>query len=234
MGDETEVGDALQLQLQPAAWPGNTRVAGVKKWLAKPNRQAVELKLTIDRGLDGSEPSVLMTWAREEVIPALAEDIVAQLEDSARDSGAGKITGKLTQHAEDGRVLQTKALEWRALPEAQQEYDGSQRAWSQLMMRSFENNQRILQAGYAQVLQQMANSNTQLMTVLRDITKQLRTERAEVSSAREETATAMIERAQLLAEHAANSGGDAEANAAMVKEVVDTLRMAIMASSNQK
>lgn len=233
MGDDnTTVDDGLTLQLQPAAWPGNTRESGIKKWLAKPNRKTVELRLKVDRGMGDDQPMVVQSWAREEITPALAADILAQVEDIARDSGAGKVTGELTQHAEDGRVLQTKPIEWRTAPNEQQDYDGSQRAWSQLMMRSFETNQRILQAGMAQVLQQQANTNTQLLTVLRDLTTKLQRERGETDEAREAAATAMIEQAQHIAEN--RGDGDAQANAALVKEVLDTLKMAIVQSSQSK
>lgn len=95
----------------PGINSGNTREHKVRSFLAKPPKLA--LKLCMLAFVDEGSPVQLHEWQREEVLPALAADILSMLDEHAQEMG-GSVQCTLTYVDEAGKQLGTMVLKRQA------------------------------------------------------------------------------------------------------------------------
>lgn len=91
---------------------GNTRISKVRRFLAKPPKAAVMLRF-VAAAEEGEAQAPLREWELEEVVPELAEDILAMLDDHAVEMG-GHVSALLTYVDCDGKTRGTLLLKRQA------------------------------------------------------------------------------------------------------------------------
>lgn len=138
---------------------GNTRISRVRTFLAKPPKAATRLRL-VGAGAEDSAQVPLGEWEVCEVVPELAAEIIAMLDDHAREMG-GHITATLAYCDEGGAVKGALVLKRQAnhledgllAPEDMNaQMTGDMRSQAQGAQRHLEVMARVYMAGMAGLL----------------------------------------------------------------------------------
>jgi hypothetical protein len=95
----------------PGVNSANTRVHKVRAFLAKPPKKAA--KLVMHASVSDGSPLQLSEWERDQLLPALAPEIVQLLEEHAEEMG-GSVQCTLTYEDGEGKSLGTLPLRRQA------------------------------------------------------------------------------------------------------------------------
>lgn len=100
-------------EILPGVNSGNSRIWKVQRFLAKQPKGAVKLVMMATKTASEASPLQLREWERDEVVPELAAEILAQLDEYASEAG-GTVQCTLTYESDKGRALGTHLLNRQA------------------------------------------------------------------------------------------------------------------------
>ena len=95
-------------ELAVDAGDGRARAA-LGRWLAKPARGTSSMVLAAD-AVGGGAAATLQAWDRDEIVPAVADEILAAWQNHCETAGASTVTGAVVQLSSDGEVRSTYRL----------------------------------------------------------------------------------------------------------------------------
>lgn len=143
----------------------NSRLATIKRFLAKPPARAEQLILIAA----GSVPVPLGEWTRVECTPVLAEEINETISEHAADSGQRENAYTLSYLDPEGAVLTSRTIRHRAMAgsteqamDMAQSLDGSMASQIVQMQRFLEGHTRLYLTAQQAMVQQAMDLATKM------------------------------------------------------------------------